>query len=67
MKTLIVILSIVSGLLLLFTIICGLWIRSQATVEPSSLTFHLGIALAASASTVLTLFLSVSRLLQTPQ
>lgn len=65
MKTAILILSIVSGLLLVFTIICGLWIRTQGTnVDPSSLSFHLGIALAASGSSILTLILAVSSLMK---
>jgi hypothetical protein len=67
MKTLITVLSIVSLVLILFTIICGLWIRGQgANVEVSSLNFHLGIALLSAGSTLLTLILALNRLNQLP-
>lgn len=43
MKLLSNITSILAIISLLSTLICGLWIRSQDTVDPSSTTFHMVI------------------------
>lgn len=46
MKTLRVVLNVSTALLLASTAICGLWLRSQgATVDPSSIGFHMTIGL----------------------
>jgi hypothetical protein len=45
MKTLRAILNASAALLLVSTAICGLWLRGQATVAPSSIGFHMTIGL----------------------
>ena len=45
MKTVMIILDVVTGLLIFSTVMCGLWMKSQPQVDPSSISFHLGIAL----------------------
>ncbi len=46
MKLLTMIIAGSAGILLLSTMICGLWIRSQkGGVDPSSITFHSTIAI----------------------
>ncbi len=47
MNTLAIILSSASGLMLVSTLICGFWIRSQGTT-PESLAFHARFAIAIS-------------------
>jgi hypothetical protein len=62
MKTLIVVLAVVSILLLLSTLICGLWIRfSGNVVDKSSLDFHLWIAIGAVVASVVTLILAMTQ------
>jgi hypothetical protein len=62
MKTMMVVLAILSALLLFSTVMCGLWIRySGEVVEDSSITFHLGIGLATAVVSVVTLALAVFR------
>jgi hypothetical protein len=47
MRLFAVLFSILTGLLLLSTLICGLWIRAQKDpVDPSSVQFHTTIAIA---------------------
>ncbi len=50
MKTVSIILGSISVLLLLSTLICGFWIRSQSAAgtppDASSITFHMQIAVA---------------------
>lgn len=41
MKSIVWILGIVSGLSILSTLICGLWIRANEVTEISSLNFHM--------------------------
>jgi hypothetical protein len=66
MKTLIIILAVLTILLLLSTVICGLWIRNMGSlVEKSSLDFHLGIGLASVGSALLTIILAVSQIQKT--
>ncbi len=38
------ILAIITGILLLSTLICGLWIRYSGEADDSSVSFHMGIA-----------------------
>jgi ABC-type Na+ efflux pump permease subunit len=38
--------AIVTGLLLLSTLICGLWIKANKVTEASSLNFHMNIGIA---------------------
>lgn len=45
MKTVVVILDAVTGLLIFSTLVCGLWIRTQPEVDPSSVSFHMWIAI----------------------
>jgi hypothetical protein len=45
MKTAVVILDVVTGLLIFSTVVCGLWMKAQPEIDPSSVAFHLGIAL----------------------
>lgn len=55
MKTTIIILDAVTGLLIFSTLICGLWIKAQPKIDPSSVSFHLGIALLTTGFVVVTL------------
>ncbi len=55
MKTAILILDLVTGLLIFSTLICGLWIKAQPELDPSSVNFHLGIALLTTGFVVITL------------
>lgn len=41
MKLITVICSVLTGISLLITMICGLWINSNNITEPSSLNFHM--------------------------
>lgn len=54
MKTLITLLSSASGLLLLSTMICGLWLKSQGAT-PESVQFHITIAIASIVLSLVTL------------
>ena len=45
MKTVVVLLDVVTGLLIFSTVVCGLWMKAQPEVDPSSISFHMGIAL----------------------
>jgi len=57
MKIAINILAVVSILLLVFTLICGLWMKAQPVVDSSSIKFHMTMAIAAVVLTVVTLVL----------
>ena len=63
MRKLTVTMGIVTAILMFFTLICGLWMRSTypgALVPESSITFHIGIGSATAISllvTVISLFL----------
>lgn len=46
MKTFMLIFSSITVLMLLSTMICGLWMRAQKEVDPSSIAFHSTIAVA---------------------
>ena len=46
MKVFSLIIAIITGLLLLSTLACGLWIRANKVTEASSLNFHMNIGIA---------------------
>jgi hypothetical protein len=46
MKTILIIIAIITGLLLLSTLVCGLWIRANKVTEVSSMSFHTNIGIA---------------------
>lgn len=58
MRTAVVVLDTVTVVLILSTVICGLWIKSQAEVDPSSVSFHMLIGLVTTGFVVLTLAIS---------
>lgn len=62
MKTAFIILTVLSGLLLFSTTVCGLWIRAQENVEQSSINFHMGIALLTVAAVVVTIGVAVKEI-----
>ncbi len=66
MRTLTLILGVLAGLLLVSTLICGLWMRAQAVVDPSSVSFHMMIGVAAVLVTAVTLVLSISQAMRLP-
>ncbi len=45
MKTLCFVIGIITGLLLLSTLTCGLWIKANHVTDVSSLKFHMGIGI----------------------
>lgn len=51
--------AILAILSLLSTLICGLWIQQQATVDPSSISFHKAIAIFSVVISVVALFLAM--------
>ena len=60
MKTTLLIMAIVTGLLIFSTTICGLWIRySGEEIVQSSLNFHLGIGITTGVFTTITLLLAM--------
>lgn len=62
MKTLLIILSIATFLLIFSTLVCGLWIRNSAeVVEESSITFHMNIGILTSVVTVATVIVALIR------
>ncbi len=60
MKTLFISGSILTVLMLASTVICGLWLKFHQPVDPSSLQFHLMIALASLVLTIATLGVGAS-------
>ena len=62
MKTVLVLFTVLSMLLLLSTLICGFWIKAQGpAVDKSSLAFHAGIAVISILMTASTLVLALVR------
>ena len=64
MKTAVLVMSIISVLLMSFTLICGLWIKSQGDKIPdlaSSINFHTMLALGTAIFTIITLVLAIIR------
>jgi cytochrome b561 len=57
MKIAINIMAVVSILLLLSTLICGLWMKAQPAVDPSSVNFHVTLGIATVIVTLITLVL----------
>ena len=55
MKTLFLSGAILTGLMLASTVMCGLWLRAHQPVDPSSMLFHLAIALASTVLAIVTL------------
>jgi len=64
MKTAVLILDLVTGLLIFSTLICGLWIKAQREVDPSSVSFHLGIALLTTGFVIVSLAVSTFAVLR---
>lgn len=58
MKIVVLVLSILTGLLMFSTVVCGLWIKAQPEVDASSISFHQGIALLTAAFVVVSLVVS---------
>jgi len=63
MKIALIVLSVIDVLMLASTLICGFWIRSQQGLnpDPSSLSFHAGLAVASTVLVLITLILAIIR------
>lgn len=61
MKMIINILAIFAIIGLLSTLICGLWIHKQPSIDPSSIKFHMQIGIGSIILSVLTLILLMIR------
>jgi hypothetical protein len=62
MRTFQVIMSVISTLLVAFTLICGFWIHNPAnTVDGSSVNFHMVLAIAAGVSVLITTVITLIR------
>jgi len=61
MKIVINAISILAIISLLSTLICGLWIGQQPSVDPSSISFHKGIAIFSVVLSVVALGLVIFR------
>ena len=61
MKTVILIMAIVTGVLLFSTTVCGLWVRYSGQADESSTQFHMVIGITTAAVTAITLILAVLR------
>ena len=59
MKTVVLIMAIVAGVLLFSTTVCGLWIRTSGQTDESSTAFHMMIGIATAVVTVIALVLAV--------
>jgi hypothetical protein len=57
MKALRIVMRVVSITLLASTLICGLYLKGQPVVDPSSIQFHMTIAVAGIVLGVTTMFL----------
>lgn len=64
MKTLVIVLDVLAGLLLFSTLVCGLWMRSQVELDPSSVGFHATIGIATVVVTALAMILSTISMLR---
>ncbi len=62
MKTAALISSIATGLLMLSTMICGLWIKANDITDPGSLNFHVNSGIASVVFSFITLFLVIRML-----
>ena len=62
MKTISIITAVVTGLLLLSTLICGLWIKSQNMINNAeSLAFHTKIGIASVVFGLITVILLIAQ------
>ena len=62
MKTIVLVMALLDGLLLFSTAVCGLWIRfggDKVTDPADAVRFHMSIGLATGAFTLATLLLAV--------
>lgn len=60
MKKATIISAIITVLLLLSTMICGLWLRANNISDPSSFDFHINCGIAAVVFSVITLCLAMA-------
>ena len=58
MKTAVIVLNVATVILLLSTVICGLWIAAQPEVDPSSVSFHTLIGLVTAGLVLVSLVVS---------
>lgn len=65
MRTTIVALDVVTVLLILSTVICGLWIKAQPQVDPSSIDFHRMIAFLTTGLVIVSLAVSAFAVFRT--
>lgn len=63
MKVFQIVMSVISTLLVAFTLICGFWIYGSGKVTDmaSSVSFHMGLGVAAFVSVLITTILSLIR------
>jgi ABC-type Na+ efflux pump permease subunit len=59
MKTATLISAIITALLMLSTMICGLWIRANNITDPSSFNFHVNCGIAAVVFSLVTLVMVI--------
>jgi hypothetical protein len=60
MKTITMIMAVLTGLSLFSTMVCGLWMRySGEEIVESSLNFHLGVAVLTALLTVMTVVMAL--------
>lgn len=59
MKAIILIFAIITGLVMVSTLICGLWIRANKVTEVSSLNFHMSIGIASVILGIITVVLVI--------
>lgn len=60
MKTATIVSAVITVLLLLSTMICGLWLRANTISNPGSFDFHVNCGIAAVIFSVVTLCLAVN-------
>lgn len=59
MKTATLISAIITALLMLSTMICGLWIRANNITDPSSFNFHVNCGIASVIFSLITLVMVI--------
>ncbi|MFT8313730.1 MAG: hypothetical protein ABF633_05670 [Clostridium sp.] len=64
MKNFTVIVAVAALLLLLSTLLCGLWIKAKGLTDVSSLNFHMYIGIATVISSVIAIILLLVQLLK---
>lgn len=55
MKTISIIIGIITGLMLISTLICGLWIRSNKITDVTSIDFHFKLGTASVILSIITI------------